>query len=77
MGDTGVAKEIPVLAFDRALVADRERGQHAGDAAVGNTRIDRVAHALAQPLDRIAGGAVEQLGRCVAHVADDAHALLE
>jgi hypothetical protein len=31
--DTGVAEEIPDVAPDRALVADRERGQDAGGAA--------------------------------------------
>jgi len=61
----------------RALVADRERREHAGDATIGDVRIDRVAHALAQSLDRIAGGRVEQRRRRVADVAGGANALLE
>ena len=77
MGDAGVAEEIPVLPVDRALVADRERRQHAGRAPVGDARLDRIAHALAHSLDDEAGLRIEQLGRCAAHIAGCAHALLE
>ena len=78
MGDAGVAKEIPVVALDRALVADGQRGQHAGGASVGDFGVDPVAHALAQTLDRKARAFGQQTGwRRVAHIAGGAHALLE
>ena len=77
VGDAGVAEQVPVVALDRALVADRERREHAGDAPIGDVRVDRVAHALAQPLDRVAGAGVEQRRRRLAHVAGGANALLE
>ena len=32
VGDAGVAEQVPVVALDRALVADRERREHAGGA---------------------------------------------
>ena len=63
--------------LDRALVADRQRRQHAGGAAIVDVRVDRIANALAQALDRITGAGVDQRRRRVAHVAGGADALLE
>jgi hypothetical protein len=77
VGDAGVAEQVPVVALDRALVADRERRQHAGGAAVADVGVDPVANALAQPLDRMTSARVEQRRRRVAHVAGGANALLE
>ncbi|MGZ5748186.1 MAG: hypothetical protein ACXWJ3_18590, partial [Caldimonas sp.] len=70
VGDPGVAEQVPVVALDRPLVADRERGENSGGAPVGDVRVGRVPDPLAQPLDRIAGRFVEQLRRWrVAHVS--------
>ena len=68
------------LALDGGLVADRERGQHAGGARIGHPQPDRVAHALAQALDRVRGTVVEALRRAAlarAHVATGTDSLLE
>ena len=77
MSDAGVAEQVPVVTLDRALVADGERRQHAGGTAVVDVRVDRVANALTQPLDRMPGARVEERRRRVAHVAGGANALLE
>jgi len=77
VGDAGVAEQVPVVALDRALIADRERGEDTGDATLRDVRVDRVANALAQPLDRMAGARVEQHRGRVADVAGGANALLE
>jgi hypothetical protein len=72
MGDTRVAEQVPVVAFDRTLVADRERRQHAGSA-----RISDAAHLMrARAVARQWPGRVHQFGRRIAHITGRAHALL-
>ena len=77
MGDAGVAEQLPVVALDRALVADREGSEHAGGAPIGDMRVDRVADALSRTLDRKPGAGIDERRRRVAHVAGRANALLE
>ncbi len=78
MRDAGVAEQVPVLALDGRLVAHRQGREHAGGAAVVHRGIDRVAHALARPLDDVPRLAFDELRRRrVAHGGRRSHALLE
>ena len=81
VGNAGLAKDIPILALDRRLVADHQRRQYAGQARVGDAAPDRVADRLPGALDRVRGGALQQHGRGAlaadANAAGGAHALLE
>ncbi len=78
MGHAGGSEQLPVVALDGGLIADRQRGQHAGGGRVAHLGEDGVAHLLAQALHPMARGVVQALRRRrVAHVAGRPNALLE
>ena len=69
--DAGGAEDVPVGAFDGALVAHDQRGQHAGQPLVRHPRIQGRAHRLPQLLDGVRPAAREQPRRCIARAGAD------
>ena len=80
VGDAGAIEELPFLARDGALVADRERREDAGGRRRTEHRVEAIAYRLARllhPIERrIPGADASRLG-ARAHITGGADAALE
>ena len=80
MGDAGGAKDIPVGALNRILVAHHQCRNQSGVGALADALEDPVAHLLTPALHRMPGGACQALRRRIpwsgTHIARRLQALL-